>query len=223
MKIANIFIALALLTTSCAVNEKLVQNEISIKTNQAIPTNQTTNIQNALTPRIKKEIDYFAHFKPEHREVLREWLKSKPDLRPAVEEIDNAMFDEAAYEDKAKFKENYAVNMKILREAVGEKGNQYYAVADLNRDGKKDFAVLLLSSRKKNDVNYFGLAIFNAPFKKGQKPAYYEEIFRGVGNSYIVFDKMIENRLYLGKFESDYYCETFYPKGKTYYFKNCFD
>ncbi len=223
MRIASFFVAVALLTTSCAINEKLVENQVSVNTNQNAVTNQNANVQSVSAPNVKKEVDYFAHIKPEHREVLREWLRSKPHLRPGVEEIDNAMFDEAAYEDKAKFKENYAINMKILREAVGEKGNQYYSVADLNRDGKKDFAVILLSSRVEYDVNYFGLAIFNAPFKKGQKPAYYEEIFRGVGNSYIVFDKMIENRLYLGKFESDFYCETFYPKGKTYYSKNCFE
>lgn len=202
--------ALALLTAACTVKADSVRKQSSLETVRITPT-----------PDDKKEVDYFAHIKPEHREVLRAWLKTKPQLRPAVEEIDNEMFDEAAYEDKAKFKENYQANMKFLRETVGE--NQYYEVADFNRDGKKDFAVLLHSSRVKDEVNYFAIAIFNAPFKTGQRPAHLNENFRGVGNSYIVFDKMIENRLYLGKFESDFYCETFYPKGKTYYSKNCFE
>jgi hypothetical protein len=114
--------------------------------------------------------------------------------------------------------------MKFLRETVGEKGYQYYSVGDMNRDGKKDFAILLFDTSKPRDergADNFALAIFNAPFKKGQKPNYFEEDLRGITNSYIVFDKMTPKYLYLGKFESDVYCATYYPKGKTYFFKDC--
>ncbi len=213
MKIAKFFIALALLMTSCTVNEQVVQNQISVNTNQTLATNQNTNVQNALTEIVKKEIDYLAHFKPQHREVLREWLKSKSYLRPAVEEVDSTYFENGKIISEE--------GLKFLRETVGENGHQFYSVADMNRDGKEDFAVLLFSSRKQDDVNYFALAIFNAPFKKGQQPSYFEENLRGISNSYIVFDKMIEKHLFLGKFESDFYCITYFPKGKTYYFEDC--
>ncbi len=82
-------------------------------------------------------VDYYAHLKPEHREVLQQWLKSKTFLRPAVEEIDNGMFQgEGNYEDKENFKKNYEENMKMLRESVGENGYQYYSVARYERRRK---------------------------------------------------------------------------------------
>lgn len=223
MNFAKFFIVFGLLVTSCTVNEEVIQNQISVNANRTVSTNQNTNVQNVSTENNKKDVDYFAHFKPKHREVLREWLKSKTYLRPAVEEIHNGMFQEKNYRDKENYQKNFEGNMKMLREAVGEKGYQYYSVGDMNNDGKEDFAVLLVDARKKwnDDPDYFALAIFNAPFKKSQRPSYYEEGLHGIGNSYIAFDKIIEKYLFLGKFESDVYCATYYPKGKTYYFKDC--
>lgn len=186
-------------------------------------TNNSVNSNNENTSNIaedkKKEIDYFAHFKPEHKEVLQKWLKTKSFLRPGVEEIDNSMFDE-------KFKENYEGNMKFLRETVGENGYQYYVKGDLNKNGKEDFAVLLVDNRKKDgDNDWFSLAIFNSPFKKDNTPNYYEENLHGITNSYIVFSDQFSEKsgkhLFLGKFESDYYCATYFPKGKTYRFEDC--
>ncbi|MEP6902319.1 MAG: hypothetical protein ABJA66_11250 [Actinomycetota bacterium] len=219
----RIFIFFALLLNSCAVKNEVVENQISLETNQTVSTNQNTNVQNVSAEITKKDIDYFAHFKPQHREVLREWLKSKKYLRPGIEEIDNRMFQADSYRNKVKFKEEFADNMKFLRDTVGKNGYQYYSVGDLNYDGKEDFAVLLVDSRKRSrdDPDFFALAIFNAPFKKGERPSYYEENLYGITNSYLVFDKMIKKHLYLGKFESDVYCATYYPRGKTYYFKDC--
>ncbi len=217
MKITKFFIAFALLMTSCTVTEQVVQNQISVNANQTAATNQNTNVQNASTEIVKKDVDYFAHFKPQHREILREWLKSKSNLRPGVEEIDNSMFQE-------KYKEYFEDNMRFLRETVGENGYQYYSVGDMNHDKKEDFAVLLFDTSKPRDErggDDFALAIFNAPFKKNQKPSYFEENLRGITNSYIVFDKVSKGYLFLGKFESGVYCATYYPKGKTYFFKDC--
>jgi hypothetical protein len=222
------FVGFVFLTASCAVKEQTVQSQENLNANfnQAVETNQNVNSQSSNTKTVEtKTVDYFAHFKPEHREVLREWLKSKPFLRPAVEVIDNGMFQEKNYRDKENFKKNFEENMKMLRDTVGEKGYQYYSVGDMNRDGKVDFAVLLVDSSSKDTDEFddFALAIFNAPFKRGQSPAYFEKNLNGVTNSYIVYNLMTEKHLYLGKFESDVYCATYYPKGKTYYFKDCMD
>ncbi|MDQ4122175.1 MAG: hypothetical protein M3209_12110 [Acidobacteriota bacterium] len=213
-------VCFVLLTASCAIKEQIVQSQ-SIST---VDANQNANAQNSSNANLveNKTVDYFAHFKSEHREVLREWLKSKTYLRPAVEEIDNGIFDEKNYTDKAKFKENFEGNLKFHRETLGEGNYQYYAVGDMNHDKKVDFAVLLVDTRKpKGDVDHFVLAIFNAPFKPKRQPSYYEENLYGITNSYIKFNAFDEPYLFLGKFESDVYCATYYPKGKTYYFKDC--
>ncbi len=221
-------ISFAFLTVSCAVKEQVVQsqNNSNANFNQIVEPNQNANAQNSVANTAKtKTVDYFAHFKPEHREVLQQWLKSKTFLRPAVEELDNGMFHDKNYEDKENFKENFEGNMRMIRESVGENGYQYYSVGDMNHDGKVDFAVLFVDSSSKgtDEFDDFALAIFNAPFKKGQSPAYFEQNLSGVTNSYIVYDLMTKKHLYLGKFESDVLCATYYPKGKTYYFKDCLD
>jgi hypothetical protein len=223
-----IIVAFALLFTSCDIREPTVQSQSSMNINnkQIVLINQNVKNQSSSDANIshKKNVDYFAHLQSKHREVLQEWLKSKEYLRPAVEEVDNGMFQEKNYQDKENYQKNFEGNMRMLRESVGENGYQYYSVGDMNRDGKEDFAILLVDTRKqKEDVDHFALAIFNAPLRKGQSPSYYEENLYGITNSYIVFDKMIEKHLFLGKFESDVYCATYYPKGKTYYFKDCFD
>lgn len=215
------FLCFALFMVSCSVKVPTVQSQ----NNQNADFDQNSNIQNLSDTNSSenKTVDYFAHIKPEHREVLQQWLKSKPFLRPAVEEIDNGMFQEKNYTDKENFKKNYEENMKMLRESVGESGYQYYSVGDMNRDGKDDFAVLLVDTSSKDTDQFpdFALAIFNAPFKKEQSPAYFEQNLNGVTNSYIVCDLMTKKHLFLGKFESDVYCATYYPKGKTYFFKDC--
>ena len=97
------------------------------------------------------DVDYYAHLKPKHREILREWLKTKTYLRPAVEELDDYMVqvkDESIFED----------NLKFLRETIGESSYQYYAVGDMNQDGRVDFAVLLVDTRKQKDnIDRFAL------------------------------------------------------------------
>ncbi len=102
---------------------------------------------------------------------------------------------------------------------MGKNVNQYYSVGDFNRDGKEDFAVLLADRLYVEDG--FALAVFNGAFKKKQSPAYYEEEFDYISNSYLVFDGVIKNHLYLGAFESDWYCMTLIPKGRGYTYKDC--
>ena len=213
-------IGLAFITVSCAIKEPTVQSQSSVNTNSNLTTATNQNTNNQISSNVNssstKSIDFYAHLKPEHREILQEWLKSKTHLRPAAEEKDSTVYAE-------EWKSIFEGNMKMLRDTVGENGHQFYSVGDMNGDGKEDFAVLVVDNRQqsKDDIDRFGLAIFNAPFKVGQKPSYYEDNLYDIAACYIVYDKMSKKRLFLGKFESDVYCATYYPKGKTYYFKDC--
>jgi hypothetical protein len=152
----------------------------------------------------KAKRNYFAHLKPEHRAVLKAWLKGKPYLRPATEEADSV----------------YKDNRTAISESIGKRANQYYSVGDFNGDGKEDFAVLLADRRYAEDG--FALAVFNGKFSRGRAPAYYEEKFDYISNSYVVFDGAMKRRLFLGVFEGDWYCMTLIPKRKGgYTYQDC--
>lgn len=94
-------------------------------------------------------------------------------------------------------------------------------LSDFNRDGKDDFAVLLVNLKEK-DKQGFAIAIFNAPFGNKKSPNYFEDGYGRLGRCYIVYNQIVKRRLFLGMFESDFYCVTFYPKGARYYFRDCF-
>jgi len=145
----------------------------------------------------------FSHIRPEHRTVLARWLKNQPGLRLATEAD--------------------CVDMESLegyRKDWGKGFHPYYSIGDFNRDGKEDFAVLLIDLKKEEDHG-FAIAIFNALFEGKSAPNYFERGYTDIGHCYIVFNRVAERRLYLGMFESDYYCVTFYPKGGGYVFKDC--
>lgn len=207
-----IFLSVGLVMAACGANVQIANSDNVANTNndlevvaQPTPTPTTES-----TP-----VDYFAHMRPEHRNVLQQWLRSRPNLRPGVQEIDSYLFRE---KDKASIEHD----MEFLRDTVGQNGYQYYAVGDMNRDGKIDFAVLLLDTGNRDgDVDHFGLAIFNSPFRPNSEPAYFEQNLQGISSTYIEFGVMDKNRLFLGKFESDFLCATYFPKGKSYYFKDC--
>ena len=143
--------------------------------------------------------DYFSHLQPQHRVVLGKWLGNRAGLRPATEDD---------CEDKG--------NLALLRRDLGKSVHPYYSVADFNRDGRKDFAVLLMV-KGQDEV---ALAVFNAPFTKST-PAYFERGFEKMGNMYIAYNYPVRNHLYLGVFESDYYCMTLIPKGRRYTYRDC--
>jgi len=143
--------------------------------------------------------DYFSHLQSQHRAVLKEWLAHRPWLRPATEDD---------CEDKG--------NLALMRRELGSNFHPYYSVADFNRDGRKDFAVLLVVTAK----DEVALAVFNAPFTSS-RPAYFERGFEKMGNMYIAYNHPIRKRLYLGVFESDYYCMWLIPKGSKYSYRDC--
>lgn len=210
MTIALLYMVLTL--ACCGSDDQLPVSQTIADNN----SNQIAFVQPTSTPAVEsKPVDYFAHMKPEHRRVLQQWLKSKPNLRPAVEEIDSSAFPGNEYGSPEG-------DLKFLRDTVGENGYQYYAVGDMNQDGKPDFAVLLVDMiESKDDNDQVALAIFNAPFNSKASPDYFEKGLHGISNIYIVFDLMEKKHLFLGKLESDFYCATYYPKGRTYYFKDC--
>lgn len=102
---------------------------------------------------------------------------------------------------------------------IGKKVNQYYSVGDFNRDGEEDFAVLLADRRYVEDG--FAIAVFNGRSGGRQSPAYYEEKFDHISNSYLVFNGVVKNHLFLGVFEGDWYCMTLIPKRNGYTYSDC--
>src|SRR5918911_1252125 len=110
----------------------------------------------ARTP-IQLQTSYYSHLKPEHRTVLNKWLADKKWLRPAIE---------SDCTDKE--------YLAIMRREWRKDFNPFYAVGDFNRDGREDFAVLLVD-HKDNQNQGFAIAIFNWPFKRRAAPNYFEK------------------------------------------------
>ena len=141
-----------------------------------------------------------SHLRPRHRAVLGRWLAGRGWLRPAAE---------ADCHDR--------VNLALMRRSLGRAAHPYYSVADFNRDGHEDFAVVLLVRGKEEAA----LAIFNGPFGRAAAPAYFERGFQQHPRMYIAYDYTVERHLFLGVYEGDYYCLTLIPKGRTYADEDC--
>ena len=142
---------------------------------------------------------------PEHKTVIDNWLKKKAGLRLAAEKDANTE------------------GLKFYRQDWGSDFNPFYAVGDFNRDGRKDFAVLLVFLTKKKVDYEYAIAIFNAPFGPNKRPNYFERGYIGIDTSYIIYNKMEHRRLFLGIYEGDRYCVTFYPRRNGYFFKDCME
>ncbi|HWT02349.1 MAG TPA: hypothetical protein VN256_19010 [Pyrinomonadaceae bacterium] len=107
--------------------------------------------------------DVPSFIRPEHRQSVRAFLRTKPYLRVAAY---------ADVEDKER--------IDNLNDGFGENKSPYYAVGDFNGDGRKDFAVAFVNTRRPKD---FAVAIFNGPFggRRSVRPAYYESNFSSDG------------------------------------------
>jgi hypothetical protein len=115
--------------------------------------------------------DYFSHLQPRHRAVLKRWLAKRTWLRPATE-------DDCS--DKG--------NLALMRRQLGKNAHPYYSVGDFNRDRSRDFAVLLIDTRKKGEMDEFALLVFNGDKRGRYYQAYFERGFDGISNSYIAFN-----------------------------------
>lgn len=135
---------------------------------------------------------------PEHRAVLQEWLKAKPNLRAATEADADAE------------------ELKLVRDGyTGKSFQAYYAVADFNHDGQKDFAVGLIDKEKPDALV---LAVFNGPFRKGKTapaPAYYNDT-KFERSDFLILVGNNWDELQVGQ-GSDSRTVLLKPKGRGYY------
>lgn len=143
-----------------------------------------------------------AYLRPEHREVVDKWLSGRPNQRLASEAD---CVDEEGLAFMRQSDENYY---------------PYYAVADLNGDGKEDFAVALINRRFRKDN--FAIAIFNGPLRVNSAPAFIGSGFDLSTGGLFVRPSGNRSRLLAGVFASDD-CWILEWRGKRYIQKNCFD
>jgi len=114
-------------------------------------------------------------------------------------------------------------DLKAMRKYIRRGLKPYYAVGDLNRDGIRDFAVLLSGGRtaifrneeeaeaRRNDVD-LRLVIFNGTRKGGFTVAHIEEIEAPLES----FIDIQGRQLYFAVFESDADTRIFAKAGKGY-------
>jgi hypothetical protein len=145
-----------------------------------------------------------SNLRPDHKTVVGEWLKLRPDLRWATE-ADNT-------------------NKEGLAETRRDRGRNYqpyYAVGDFNGDRKEDFAVALV--RKKRSEWPFVFAIFNGPVARATKPTFSVDAdLTDGGIFYNPQNPPSQFRLAFGTFESDN-CVIVRPRGRTYVTRPCLD
>lgn len=141
-----------------------------------------------------------ADLRAPHRATLEHWLAGKPALRLATEKD---------CQNKA--------GLEASRQEYGRDYQPYYAVGDFNRDGRQDFAIALINTRKNS--RKFAMAIFNGPFTQTRtnSPAFFAE---GIDLSEGGLVVQSGNRLVAGVFQSDN-CVLLRPRGRTYLMKTC--
>lgn len=138
-----------------------------------------------------------AYIEAKHRAVLENWLKQKPDLRPATAEDLDADF------------------LTRLKEMSPESAaSPFYIAGDFNHDDQQDFAIGFVN---KNSPGKLVLAVFNAPFGKKTAPAFYDEsMFEITDIFFIVADRKNREELQIG-IGNDTRTVLLKPKGKSYF------
>jgi hypothetical protein len=106
--------------------------------------------------------------------------------------------------------------LAITRKERGKGYHPYYAVGDFNGDRKQDFAIALISNRKRKEP--FAIAIFNGPVSKNSVPAYFAEGW-DLSDGGLFGDKA---GVMAGPFESDN-CVILRKRGKKYVMKDCLE
>ena len=95
-----------------------------------------------------------SHIDRQFRPVLERWLSGG--WRPAT--VEDALRGQSA--DTREF---------LTSEFRSMSNHPFYVARDFNRDGKTDFAVMLIKG------NRYALAVFNAPFASKPVPAFYSD------------------------------------------------
>jgi len=143
----------------------------------------------------------FSTMQKEHAEVLKNWLKAKPNLRPATE---------ADCQNKK--------GLKLQRAGEGEANYQpYYLASDLSGDKKTDFAVALIDAKKRAGSN-FVLVIFNRA-ANGFSQAHYQTNLDLRQSGFYLWGEHSEY-LAVGEFQTDN-CGFFKWTGKKYVAEDC--
>lgn len=142
--------------------------------------------------------DEIRHLEPFHFTVVKDWLKTRPNLR---------VLGEADYGAK---------RLKLLRELEGNpKIHPFYITGDFNQDGTREFAVMLVS-RKNKGVR--AVAVFDSPPVTGEKfikPTFFLNDIKDDGGDIILHDGGDAGGIYVGEAGTDSgFLLT--PTGKTY-------
>lgn len=103
----------------------------------------------------KTAANFYAHLKPEHQLAVKNYIGDKANLRPAQ-----------TSDCKNKF------GLDSFRQNNDKAAHPYYSVADFDKDGADDFAVVLYDSKQAANVR-FTVLIF-----KGAKSGSYKMSFK---------------------------------------------
>ncbi len=98
--------------------------------------------------------DSFAHLKKAHAAVIKSYIGTRKNLRPALE-TDG---------------ENQT-GLELMREAYGADYQPYYAVYDFDKDNIEDFAVVLFDTKAKPAAR-FSVIVFKGAVNETFKPAF---------------------------------------------------
>lgn len=109
---------------------------------------------------------------PAHRQIVRSFLKTKPHLRVAT------------YADTDEHGRSLLEH--VSDRTFGENKSPYYEVGDFNHDGREDFAIAFVDTRRPKE---YPVAIFNGPFKgrRWVAPAFYNEKRFGINDFLLSF------------------------------------
>ena len=141
--------------------------------------------------------DEIRHLEPFDFTVIKDWLKTRPNLR---------VLREADYGAK---------RLTALRELeANPKIHPFYITGDFNRDGTREFAVMLVSRKNRNAR---AVAVFDTPpvtREKNIKPTFFLGDIKDAGGNLILHAED-EGGIYVGESGTD---SGFYlaPTGKTY-------
>ena len=128
------------------------------------------------------------HLSGVHDRLLRKWLSTRADLRPAgMEDCVDRRLDSAGKERRDSCERLVQELRAWTKDA---ETNPWYAKGDFNGDGAEDFAVVLTDTPLKKGAHKSAIvAVFNGPFRTGRcvEPAFLQtrrsrsETFLGFG------------------------------------------
>ncbi|MBL0202358.1 MAG: hypothetical protein IPP81_20035 [Chitinophagaceae bacterium] len=138
----------------------LKEKEFALKQQDTVSKQSQTQTTEADTKQKVSTIPV-EHINSLYREIVQNWLLDKPGWRPGVE---NDAYEGATNEGR-----------EFLKGEIKSMTNHpFYVAADLNKNGKEDFIIMLV--KKVGKMNKFAIAIFNSAYEQLKpNPAFYTE------------------------------------------------